>query len=361
MNEGSPLIPTHEVSGEGANRPKLPSSRGRGRGRGTRPNQDAQAPQQTPPPMRDNKPTRGKPKPRPTSRDATAGQQSTAKDGAPSKHEVKEAQPLGSRKRNKTKLVVRNLPYNLKEENFIQQLPQRYKMPPTFVNLHPSIIDWFYYASGTTSNLYTVPSVAYLNFVNTDEVFRFTDDVNLKTFSVVTIDSNNDTSNDDSIAKNELKCLVEYAPFQKISNDTKGLRDPRMNTIEQDEDYISFQESLNKKVQKTIVSAEKQLELSQEKDRELLEASGGVLPEVSTPLLDSLINKSNEKKKKNAGAPKNKRRDSTNTAAPAPASSHSESMPLNASSTSPPVDKKKHLPRKRFKKPGVPSEQQDST
>jgi hypothetical protein len=219
------------------------------------------------------------------------------------KEENREGASMGSRKRIKTKIIVRNLPYNLTQENFIQQLPQKYKMPPTFSTLHPSIIDWFYYAPGSVTNLYTLPSVAYLNFTNTDDLVRFSEEVNGMPFSVTTIEAVASTdgvigTENTTTVKKELKCLIEFAPFQKISNDVKGMKDPRMGTIEQDEDYIKFLEEMDKPVQKTTVSAEKQLEISEEKQRELLEASGGVLPEVSTPLLDALISKSAEKEKK---------------------------------------------------------------
>ncbi|EEB97263.1 hypothetical protein MPER_03460, partial [Moniliophthora perniciosa FA553] len=43
---------------------------------------------------------------------------------------------------------------------------------------------------------------------------------------------------------NESQAVVEFAPYQKVPSDKKKL-DARNATIEQDEDYISFVQSLN--------------------------------------------------------------------------------------------------------------------
>ena len=47
---------------------------------------------------------------------------------------------------------------------------------------------------------------------------------------------------------NEYVALVEFAPNQKINNQKESKKkDPKMNTIEQDPDYIKFLEMLEKK------------------------------------------------------------------------------------------------------------------
>ncbi|KAI4517998.1 hypothetical protein K525DRAFT_176752, partial [Schizophyllum commune Loenen D] len=75
-----------------------------------------------------------------------------------------------------------------------------------------------------------VPSRAYIVFKTDDQVATFGKEYDGHLFR--------------DKAGNEFQAVVEFAPYQKVPSEKKKV-DVRAGTIEKDEDYISFLESLN--------------------------------------------------------------------------------------------------------------------
>ena len=105
---------------------------------------------------------------------------------------------------------------------------------------------------------------------------------------------------------NEYPALVEFSPYQRCPKnfDSNTLKkDSKLNTIEQDSDYLKFLETFSCKNQNTnLPSCEAILEELEQKERE--KASMGILgtagmfntPKIATPLLEYLKKKKDEKK-----------------------------------------------------------------
>jgi len=96
---------------------------------------------------------------------------------------------------------------------------------------------------------------------------------------------------------NEFVAVVEFAPNQKIGMQKDGKRkDPKINSIEQDPDYMKFLEILEKGPEGTGNSVEQTLEEIETRERE---AKAGRGPDQQlTPLLQFLKEKKDEKIKK---------------------------------------------------------------
>ena len=62
---------------------------------------------------------------------------------------------------------------------------------------------------------------------------------------------------------------MEYAPFQRIPKRASGRKDARCNTIEQDQDYLQFLESLQNPEPVQTPALEVLIEEYESKDREL--------------------------------------------------------------------------------------------
>ncbi|KAF8843537.1 hypothetical protein BDN67DRAFT_978876 [Paxillus ammoniavirescens] len=180
--------------------------------------------------------------------------------------ESKSQQPQNGAERLKT--VVRRLPPNLPEEIFWQSV-QAWVSDET--------VTWRVFCPGKTRkrvNKESLPSRAYIAFKNEEQVATFSREYDGHLFR--------------DKAGNESQAVVEFAPFQKIPTEKKKV-DARNNTIDKDEDYISFIESLK--------SAEKNEPLPLEA---LIAASQPPPPPTTTPLLEALKAEKSAQKDKEA-------------------------------------------------------------
>ncbi|KAJ7784277.1 Smg-4/UPF3 family-domain-containing protein [Mycena metata] len=122
------------------------------------------------------------------------------------------------------KTVVRRLPPNLPEDIFWQSV-QSWVSDET--------VSWKIYYPGKLRkrlNKENVSSRAYIAFKTEEQLAQFSRDYDGHLFR--------------DKAGNESYAVVEYAPYQKVPPEKKKT-DARSGTIEKDEDYISFIESLN--------------------------------------------------------------------------------------------------------------------
>ncbi|KAH0831283.1 Smg-4/UPF3 family-domain-containing protein [Lanmaoa asiatica] len=134
------------------------------------------------------------------------------------------------------KTVVRRLPPNLPEEIFWQSV-QAWVTDDT--------ITWKSYCPGKLRtkrvNKEGVPSRAYIAFKNEEQVATFSREYDGHLFR--------------DKAGNESYAVVEFAPFQKVPTEKKKV-DARNNTIDKDEDYLSFLETLKNTTKTESVSLE---------------------------------------------------------------------------------------------------------
>ncbi|KAJ3716601.1 Smg-4/UPF3 family-domain-containing protein [Lentinula raphanica] len=154
------------------------------------------------------------------------------------------------------KTVVRKLPSNLPEDIFWQSV-QNWVTDQT--------VSWKVYYPGklrTGLNKENVPSRAYIAFRNEEQLALFSKEYDGHLFR--------DKSG------NESQAVVEFAPYQKVPPDRKKI-DPRNGTIERDENYISFIESLNASAKPEPVSIEA-----------LIASTQPVPQPKTTPLLEAL-------------------------------------------------------------------------
>ncbi|KAG0706582.1 Smg-4/UPF3 family-domain-containing protein [Suillus ampliporus] len=166
------------------------------------------------------------------------------------------------------KTVVRRLPPNLPEEIFWQ-------------SVQPWVTDdsvtWKVYHAGKLrkrANQENIPSRAYIAFKNEEVLATFGREYDGHLFR--------------DKAGNESQAVVEFAPFQKIPSE-KRKADARNATIDKDEDYISFLE--------TLKNAEKAEHVSLET---LIAASQPPAPPTTTPLLEALKAEKSAQKDKEA-------------------------------------------------------------
>jgi len=164
-------------------------------------------------------------------------------------------------KKPKTKLVIRLLPPQLTEEQFRETISK-----------YLNEVDFCYFCPGKQTEKKLIHSRAYVNFTSVQAAENFFLKFNGHVFV-----TNKGKEN---------KTVVEYAPYQKISNGPFK-QDLRENTIEQDPDYLQFLEQLQQPLV-TLPSAEVQLEKRLQEERELAAANGGVIPPQTTPLLEAL-------------------------------------------------------------------------
>ncbi|KAG1761120.1 Smg-4/UPF3 family-domain-containing protein [Suillus occidentalis] len=136
--------------------------------------------------------------------------------------DLKPQAPANATERLKT--VVRRLPPNLPEEIFWQSVQ-------TWVT--DDSVTWKVYHAGKVrkrANQENVPSRAYIAFKNEEVLATFSREYDGHLFR--------------DKGGNESQAVVEFAPFQKIPSEKKKA-DARNATIDKDEDYISFLETLN--------------------------------------------------------------------------------------------------------------------
>ena len=102
----------------------------------------------------------------------------------------------------------------------------------------------------------------------------------------------NTNSNFDVPLGAEYVAMVEFAPNQKIAVAKENKkRDPKINTIDQDPDYLKFLEMLENAPEGTGNTVEQTLEEIERKEKEMSEKK-------MTPLLLFMKEKGEEKKKK---------------------------------------------------------------
>ncbi|RDD47716.1 Regulator of nonsense transcripts 3A [Trichoplax sp. H2] len=155
-----------------------------------------------------------------------------------------------SKEKNNTphKIIIRCLPANLTEEQFLEQISPL----PTYS----------YFRFVAADNSYGRHSFcrAYVNFVNAKDIVDFFEKYDGYPIS-------------DSKGK-QFPAIVEFAPFQRIPKKKK--RDPKCSTIESDKDFLAFMASLADKKDLSHIS-QAPIDIEDTKDDNLLE---------STPLLD---------------------------------------------------------------------------
>lgn len=174
--------------------------------------------------------------------------------------------PANATERLKT--VVRRLPPNLPEDIFWQSVQ-------TWVT--DDSVTWKVYHAGKLrkrANQENVSSRAYIAFKNEEVLATFSREYDGHLFR--------------DKAGNESQAVVEFAPFQKIPSEKKKA-DARNATIDKDEDYISFLETLN--------NAEKSEHVSLEA---LIAASQPPAAPKTTPLLEALKAEKSAQKDKEA-------------------------------------------------------------
>ncbi|KAK1228110.1 hypothetical protein PQX77_008881 [Marasmius sp. AFHP31] len=152
------------------------------------------------------------------------------------------------------KIVIRRLPPNLPEDVFWQSVQQW---------VSDDTVTWKSYHQGkfrSRLNKENISSRAYVAFKSEEQLAPFHRGYDGHIFR--------DKSG------NESQAVVEYAPYQKVPSDKKKA-DARLGTIEQDEDYISFIQTLNQPTTEpaTIETLVASLQpVSQPKTTPLLEA-----------------------------------------------------------------------------------------
>ncbi|CAD7078050.1 unnamed protein product [Hermetia illucens] len=159
------------------------------------------------------------------------------------------------------KVVIRRLPPSMTEETFLKQIEPL----PDHENYYFVPADWSLGQDATAR--------AYINFLNQDDIFLFKDRFD----GYVFVDNKGA----------EYPAIVEFAPFQGLPRNKSRKKDPKVNSIETDPHYISFLETLNKEESEGS-KAEFKLEYSfQLKDDKKI---------TSTPLLQYLANKKQERR-----------------------------------------------------------------
>ncbi|KAH7871512.1 Smg-4/UPF3 family-domain-containing protein [Lentinula edodes] len=207
------------------------------------------------------------------------------------------------------KTIVRKLPPNLPEEIFWQSVQ-------TWVT--DETVSWKIYYPGKFRrrlNKENVPSRAYILFKNEEQLALFSKEYDGHLFR--------DKSG------NEAHAVVEFAPYQKVPPEKKKL-DPRNGTIEKDENYISFIESLTASANREPVSIET-----------LIASTQPVPQPKTTPLLEALKAEKNAIKEKAAVKEKASRKEDAGKK-----KGGKTGIDPSASSSAPPPSSKKALNKK---------------
>ncbi|KAI0342420.1 hypothetical protein BDW22DRAFT_1413639 [Trametopsis cervina] len=205
------------------------------------------------------------------------------------------------------KTVVRRLPPNLPEEVFWQSVQEW---------VSDETVSWREFYQGKFRkklNKENIPSRAYIAFKDEETLATFSREYDGHLFR--------DKAGNESIA------IVEFAPFQKIPS-AKGKADNRMGTIEKDEDFISFVESLKEPQTKPF-------------DAETLETLVADIQPMShpttTPLLEALKAEKSAQKDKEAILRNHAHYKDMNPTALNPSSKRDDSKKKAAPSNNPPA------------------------
>ncbi|XP_064615124.1 regulator of nonsense transcripts 3B-like isoform X2 [Liolophura sinensis] len=167
-----------------------------------------------------------------------------------------------------TKIVVRRLPPSLTSEAFLEQVSPL----PDY--------DYFSFVKADMSLGKDSFTRAYLNFVQHEDIYTFTD----KFDGYVFVDPRG----------GEYPAVVELAPFQKIPKKKGKKLDPKKGTLEQDADYLAFVEMLQNPESDQSSSLDNYLEELETKEKELKANHG--CPKVTTPLIDYIRQRKEEKR-----------------------------------------------------------------
>lgn len=158
-----------------------------------------------------------------------------------------------------SKVVIRRLPPTMSEEEFLKQIDPL----PEY--------DFYYYVPADWSLGFDATCRAYINFKNQEDIFLFKDRFD----GYVFVDTKGA----------EYPAIVEFAAFQGLPKNRSRKIDPKANTIESDQHYLSFLEKLandeNEKVELKL-----EFTLQTNKDTKI----------TSTPLLQYLANKKQERR-----------------------------------------------------------------
>ncbi|KAJ3129896.1 hypothetical protein HK098_007650 [Nowakowskiella sp. JEL0407] len=220
------------------------------------------------------------------------------------KRTVKEKKP---RDLLRSKVVIRRLPPNLPEDIFKKTVAKWL-----------DFVDWSSYYPGKIAQSKAKEnrfSRAYLNFTSADALLEFYQNYSGHVF----LDSQG----------NENRAVVELAQCQKTPKPKKKV-DSRMNTIDQDPDYLAFVESLKNPPaadvakpaetnENSVEKLERKLMTQQQQhiQQQYLDALGSSVSNNSTPLLDDLrakkaAQKASIEQKKQLKAAKRERAKSAN-------------------------------------------------
>ncbi|GBE83576.1 predicted protein [Sparassis crispa] len=186
------------------------------------------------------------------------------------KEKEKKAKVVNKPQSDRLKTVVRRLPPNLPEDVFWQSV-QKWVTDDT--------VQWKVYYQGKFKkrlNKENIPSRAYITFKDEEILGEFSREYDGHMFR--------DKAGNESIA------VVEFAPYQKIPAEKKKA-DSRLATIEKDEDYISFLESLKDSSTKPFDA---------ENLDTLIAAAQPPPPPTTTPLLEALKAEKSAQKDKEA-------------------------------------------------------------
>ncbi|KAJ3171814.1 hypothetical protein HDU87_008282 [Geranomyces variabilis] len=159
--------------------------------------------------------------PVPSAAQQDGAEAATAKPSSRSSRNLnRTAGPKQKQPQAKTKIVIRRLPPNLPEEIFKGSVAQWLEDA-----------DWWTFVAGKVAKSQakmSVFSTAYVNFKTIDVMLDF-----CNTYKGLFVDSKG----------NESRAIIEFAPFQRIPKKKKKA-DTRMNTINDDTDYLKFLKSL---------------------------------------------------------------------------------------------------------------------
>ncbi|XP_055700869.1 regulator of nonsense transcripts 3B-like [Phlebotomus papatasi] len=190
---------------------------------------------------------------------------------------AKKEKPSRREKRKKdkqkplTKVVIRRLPPTMTEEMFREQ-----------INPIPDH-DYFYFVPADWTLGLNSSCRAYINFLKQEDIFIFKD----KFDGYVFVDTRGA----------EYPAVVEFAPFQGLPKNRARKRDNKCNTIETESHYLAFLETLKGD---TGEAKESKLEFTyQFKDDKKIK---------STPLLEYIANKRQEKREEKKRKMEEKRR-----------------------------------------------------
>ncbi|KAJ6508407.1 Smg-4/UPF3 family-domain-containing protein [Mycena sanguinolenta] len=196
------------------------------------------------------------------------------------------------------KTVVRRLPPNLPEEIFWQSV-QPWVTDET--------VTWKAFFPGKLRkrlNKENVPSRAYIAFKTEEQLAQFGREYDGHLYR--------------DKAGNESYAVVEFAPYQKVPSDKKKV-DARSGTLDKDEDYISFLESLNAEP-----SGAEPVSLES-----LIASTRAPSPPKTTPLLEALKAEKAAQREKESAIRQIAQQKKKNAAAAAAATASTSGAPLS--------------------------------